>query len=340
MIIYLGNKLSKHGKTASVIEQLTPRLSEFASIVSYSSRKGQVARIIDMLWAIVRMRRRTSLVIIDAFSSRAFWYAYFAASLCQFFKIPYIPILHGGDFLARLNRSPRAAHFVFCNSAMNISPSLYLKEHFTKAGFPVRYIPNFLEIENYPQMQRNENSVHLLWVRSFHQLYNPLLAIEVLAALKSNYPKATLLMVGPDKDGSMMLAKQRAIELEVENSVTFTGLLTRTEWIKQASNSTVFINTTNFDNMPISIIEAMALGLPVVSTNVGGLPYLITNDKDGILLPPCSVTAFTMAIQKIINDPDYTQSMILMAREKALSFDWSNVGPQWREIINQYKRDR
>lgn len=95
--------LSKHGKTASVIELLTPKLAEFVTVKSYSARKSQIVRLIEMMWAVVKHRANVSLVLIDAFSSRAFWYCYAVALLCRVLRIPYAPILHGGDF-PTLNR--------------------------------------------------------------------------------------------------------------------------------------------------------------------------------------------------------------------------------------------
>jgi len=79
-------------------------------------------------------------------------------------------------------------------------------------------------------------------------------------------------MVGPDKDSSLGEAKDLAKQLGVAESVTFTGVLPKAQWHQLSEKFDIFINTTNIDNMPVSIIEAMALGLPIVSTNAGGLP--------------------------------------------------------------------
>jgi L-malate glycosyltransferase len=337
MILYLGNILSSHGKTASVIEFLSVKLAEFTKVHVCSNKRSQFLRLCHMMWAIITMRTKVSLVIIDAFSSKAFWYAFFSAALCRIFRIPFIPVLHGGDFPNRLRRSPRACNFVFAHSAVNISPSYYLEEHFKRAKFRVQYIPNFLEIGKYEFKDRPYFRPTLLWVRSFHELYNPLLAIDILASIKKRYPSAALCMVGPDKDGSMLRTKQRAIDLGLAESVIFTGLLSKAEWISLSRECDIFINTTNFDNMPVSVIEAMALGLPIVSTNVGGLPYLIRNEIDGLLVNPSSVMEFSSAVERILLDSDLGRTLAVSARRKALTFDWSITGPQWRNVINKYQ---
>ncbi|MDZ7648841.1 MAG: glycosyltransferase family 4 protein [Cytophagales bacterium] len=135
-------------------------------------------------------------------------------------------------------------------------------------------------------------------VQVIHKLYNPLLAIDILREVKLAFPSASLCMIGPDKDGSLALTKNRVIELGLEDAVTFTGILSKEEWPIRSVDYDIFINTTNFDNMPISVIEAMALGLAIVSTNVGGLPYLIEDEKDGLLVNAGSSKDFSESIQK------------------------------------------
>lgn len=292
---------------------------------------------VDMVLSILQYRKKVSVVLIDAYSSRAFWYVFGIALLCRAFKIPYVPIIHGGNFPARLVQSKVASRRIFSNSLINVSPSIYLKEHFESNHFAVKYIPNFIELNNYPFLSRRKVVPRLLWVRSFHKLYNPLLAIDVLASLKEDYPNASLCMIGPDKDGSLSLAKQRAASLKVEDSITFTGLLSKRDWIDKSADFDIFINTTNFDNMPISVIEAMALGLPIVSTNVGGLPYLIDNGKEGLLVEPDSVYNFVSAIKTIMADTQLANDLAKNARLKAESFDWKNIAPFWKEIIDQNK---
>jgi len=89
-------------------------------------------------------------------------------------------------------------------------------------------------------------------------------------------------MVGPDKDGSMEVCKKYVL---INNlPVTFTGKLKKKNWTGLASKFDIFINTSNIDNSPLSVIEAMALGLPVITTNVGGIPFLIDHKVDGILI--------------------------------------------------------
>jgi glycosyltransferase involved in cell wall biosynthesis len=99
----------------------------------------------------------------------------------------------------------------------------------------------------------------------------------------------------------------------------------------------VFINTTNFDNTPVSVIEAMALGLPIVSTNVGGMPFLIEDRKQGLLVPPNDVTAMVNAILQLFDSPELRGLLIAHARQHVEHFDWHTVKSLWDAVIHQKK---
>lgn len=336
MILYLGNMLSKHGNSVSVIETLAPRLSENIPIKAYSSKKNQLFRLLDMLLAILRYRREIKVVLIDSYSSpRAFTYTLAVALLCRYLNISYIPILHGGDFPNRIQRWDSLCQFVFSNSIINISPSNYLRDAFEHKGFKTALIPNAVEVDKYNFKLRKIIRPRLLWVRAFHQsTYNPQMAIKALQLLTEYAPNACLCMVGPDKDGSLKSCQTMANELGISDKITFTGRLSKAEWTSLSSGYDIFISTTNFDNMPVSVIEAMALGLPVVSTNVGGVPYLIEHEKTGLLVPPNDVEEMVRAITKLISNNALAESLSLAARQKAEQYDWRNIKPQWIEILN------
>jgi glycosyltransferase involved in cell wall biosynthesis len=96
----------------------------------------------------------------------------------------------------------------------------------------------------------------------------------------------------------------------------------------------IFINTTNFDNHPVSVIEAMALGLPVVTTNVGGVPFLVDDEENGLLVPPNQVDEFVKAVERLIETPELAERIAKNARQKVEAYDWETVKFQWFELID------
>jgi glycosyltransferase involved in cell wall biosynthesis len=331
-LLYIGNRLSKHGVSPTTIEILGPLLEQEGFTVSYSSSlKNKVLRFIAMVWSVFQYRN-VDYVLIDTYSTTNFWYALATSQLCRCLKLKYIPILHGGNLAFRLKNNPRICKMIFMHSFQNVSPSLFLIKKFKAEGYEnVIYIPNTIELENYSFLEREKAKPNLLWVRSFAKIYNPIMAVEVFASIRKKYPEATLCMVGPEKDGSLLGAKQKAKDLKL--NILFTGRLSKQDWINQSKEYDIFINTTHFDNMPVSLIEAMSLGLAVVSTNVGGIPFLVQDQKEGLLIPDNDVDKMVEEIDRLIKNTDLFGEITVNARRKSEGFDWQVVKCEWVTIL-------
>lgn len=331
-ILYIGNKLAQRGLTPTTVDTLGKQLQEIADVVTVSSKKNKILRLIDMCSAVFR-HRKADYVIIDTYSSSAFTFAVWTAKCCRMLHKRYIPILHGGNLPSRLDKSPKLCHDLFDKAFINVSPSGYLKYEFEQRGYKnIKVISNTIEITNYQFKERSELRPKILWVRSFAKVYNCNMAIEVLKQLITKYPDAELCMVGPDKDGSMEEAKELVQKYGLTGKVTFTGRLSKRDWCDLSAQYDIFINTTNADNMPVSLIEGMALGLPIVSTNVGGVPYLV-KEEEGILVEKNDVQGMVSAIDFLISNPENTRKICLAGRHKAETFDWMEVKKAWSHLL-------
>lgn len=333
MIVYIGNKLLKHGYTPTTADTLGPALGELYDVVTVSDKKNKVLRMLDMLMTIRRNRKEAKLVLIDTYSTSNFYFALACGWLSKRLGIPYIPILHGGDLPKRIEKSKKTADFLFSNSAFNVAPSGYLKSAFGEAGYDTVYIPNTIDIEKYPLRVRAKLSPRLLYVRAFSKVYNPQMAIRTLARLLKKFSDAELCMVGPDKDGTLAEVQALAKELGVEDRVVFTGKLPKAEWIALSKTYDVFINTTNFDNTPVSVIEAMALGMGVVSTDVGGIPFLLDDGENALLVGKNDDEKMAEAVEMLLRDTNKAAAMTAAARKKAETFAWDAVKTKWQALI-------
>ena len=333
-ILYIGNRLSTKNSTVTSVDTLGSFLEkEGYPVRKYSNKKNKLLRLLSMCAAVFKFRKSTDIILIDTYSTQNFYYAWIVAWCANTVNIPYVPILRGGNLPERLKTDPQKCNFLFKHAKVNVSPSRYLLKFFNDFGYSnVIYIPNSIQIEYY-QFKKRKITPKLLWVRSFSKIYNPLLAVKTLENLLNDYPDATLCMIGPEKDGSLEDCKTYVKNHHLP--VTFTGKLEKNEWINLADEYSIFINTTNFDNTPISVIEAMALGLPVVSTNVGGIPFLLEHDKDAQLVEPENSIAFTEAVRKILHHPEMAEKLANKAREKAESFDWEKVKHYWFKLLDE-----
>jgi len=333
-ILYIGNNLHNNKTNPSSIQVVGKQLEGEGYDMLYSSSQNyKVLRLLNMLYTCLKYRKSVDKVIIDTYSTSNFYYAVLVAQLCQILRIPYILNLNGGNLPSRLQKNPKLCKRTFKPAQALISPSLYLKEAFCNYGYAdVIYIPNALNLNNYMFKIRPITDINLFWLRSFNKIYNPCLAIDILYELQQQGYNTSLCMVGPDSDGSLAKVMESAKSLDV--AVNIPGKLKKPEWIHLAKSYNIFINTTNFDNMPVSVIEAMAIGLPIVSTNVGGMPFLIEDGVDGILVPPNNSKAFVDAIKKIYSHPKATEKMVINARKKVEQFDWMLLKERWHNVLN------
>jgi len=334
-ILYIGNNLTQKSKYNSTLTTLSYLfVNEGFNVLISSSKRMKIIRLIDMCWSVIKNRNKVDLILIDTFSTTNFYYAYFTSLLARFFKIPYIPILHGGNLPNRLKKSPKKSKSIFKHSRINVAPSNYLKSAFEKENFKTILIPNTIEINQYKFKERTSFKPMLLWVRAFDKIYNPKMAVYVLNELKKDFPEAKLCMIGPQKDESLELTKKLIKELDLENDIEITGVLPKEEWHEKSKNYDIFINTTNFDNTPVSLIEVMALGLPIITTNVGGIPFLIDDGINGVLVNKNDTSEMVKIIKKYIKTAKETIKITENARKKAEGFDWKNVKNKWLEVLS------
>jgi len=297
-----------------------------------STRNNKALRLAEMLGLIAKYKDSTDIVLIDTYGAMNFYYAYLVGKTCEMFNLQYIPILHGGNLPDRLENSRKFSQSLFGKARVNIAPSKFLNDIFKSYGFQnTQIIPNAIRTDKYPFNKRKEFRPKLLWVRRFQKRYNPMMALNVLLKLKEKYPGASLCMVGPEKDGTMASCKKLAEKHDLD--VRFTGKLKKKHWAQLSTNYDFFINTTSIDNTPISVIEAMSLGLAIVSTNVGGMPMLIENNRDGILVPEEDGDTMVNEIAEIIENPEKGRLLCLNARKKVESFDWEAIKDDWNSIL-------
>lgn len=332
-ILYIGNKLSSHGNTATSIETLGYLLEiDNYKIFYASSKKNKFFRMVDMIFKTLLYSRNVNYVLIDTYSTTNFWYAFIISQLCRVLNLKYIPKLHGGDLPKRLENNKKLCDLIFKNAYLNIAPSAYLYEAFLKKGYSnIKYIPNTIELKNYKFNERLMDFPRLLWVRSFSSIYNPLMAIKVVSKLKEKFPDVHLCMVGPIKDDSY----EKTVEFAKENNVEviFTGKLSKKKWTSISKNYNVFINTTHYDNTPISVIEALALGLPVVSTNVGGIPFFLTHLKNALLVDDNDVDDMVLQIERLFENPELSKKIVQSGQTLVKKFDWEIVKKEWKSLL-------
>jgi glycosyltransferase involved in cell wall biosynthesis len=341
-ILLVGNFLSASSGTRSVCEDLADRLPAIGwSVHTTSSKPGRLLRLLDMISTVWRLRRRYAVAQVDVYSGLAFIWAEIVCSVLRQIRKPYILTLHGGNLPLFSQRWPGRVRRILQSAAVVTTPSPYLLDHMRRYRADLHLLPNPLDLSALNCRLRTQPQARLVWLRAFHAIYNPAMAVEVVALLARDVPNVQLIMIGPDKaDGSLPAVQALAAELGVQDRITIHGSIPKADVGRWLHTGDIFLNTANIDNTPVSVLEAMACGLCVVSTNVGGLPYLLEHERDALLVPPSDSAAMASAVRRVLTEPELATQLSSRARIKVEQFDWAIILPHWKTLLSNLAERR
>jgi glycosyltransferase involved in cell wall biosynthesis len=301
--------------------------------ISASARDNRIARLSDIVKTIVLRRREIDVLIIDVFSGTSFIVADLASLLGRVLRKPVLLILRGGALPQFSSRHPRWVRRVFGRADAIVAPSEFLARVAVQLGFCPQVIPNVIDLSKYPYRHRERVNPRLFWMRSFHTMYNPVMAVRVMERLNREIPEVSLVMAGQDK-GLQSVLINLAQEAGLGSSVRFPGILDMAGKTREGSAADIFLITNRIDNMPVTALEACAMGLPVVATAVGGIPDLLKNEETGLLVPDDSDEAMACAIRRLINERGLAARLSANGRRLAERSSWKQVQPLWDEILS------
>jgi len=332
-----GNFLSAKTGTRGMCEDLTIQLRKKGFLVFTASDKpNRLPRMADLLWTAWRNRERYQVAIVEIYSGLAFEWAWLLSKFLRLLKKPFIAVLHGGKLAEFYRTKPKKVSELLNHAALVCSPSHMLQNAFHKEGFQVEYLPNGIDLSLYPYRKREKIEPNIVWLRAIHEIYNPLMAIQAFKLVLEAYPEAKLWMIGPDKaDGTMPKLVAEIESLQYPDHVTIFGAVAKNDVPKWLNRADIFINTTNYESFGVSVVEAIACGLPVVSTDAGELPLLWKNSEEIFLVPKNDAQGMAKKVLELLNGDVPAGQLVIRAKEKAEQFDWENIMPLWVKMIDK-----
>jgi L-malate glycosyltransferase len=339
-LCFVGSMMGRNAGYITTQGQIMADLfaAEGYEVACVSSKLNRAARLSEIAAVLIAGSRRFDIVVIDVYSGLSLILADMASLLCKALKLPLIMVLRGGNLPAYIEKHPRRTKRILKRARCLVAPSAFLAEKIGVHGFEIKVVPNIIKLDLYPFREREKLSPRLIWMRSFHPIYNPQMAINVLAELRKEHPTATLTMAGADK-GLEPELKKMAREMNLGDAVRFAGFLNQEQKAREFSAADIFINTNRIDNMPVSVVEACACGLPVVATNVGGLPFLISDGENGLLVENENVAAMVEAINLLLKDSSVARKISRNGGLLAAGSAWSTLRGSWEklfaEVLNQ-----
>jgi len=210
-----------------------------------------------------------------------------------------------------------------------IAPSGYLVDVFARFGLRAQAIFNIAALDEYRFRGRRPLRPLFFTGRSHEPLYNVPCVLRAFALIQRRYPEARL-TVGGD-GGERRRLEQLARELKLRNT-TFTGLIPSDRMPAVYDAHDIYLTATNIDNMPNSITECFAAGLPVVTTNAGGVPYIVKHEETGLMVGRDNYEALAANAIRLLEDQELAAAIARRAREECAQYDWQRIKGQWLEV--------
>lgn len=205
-----------------------------------------------------------------------------------------------------------------------IVPSGFLEQVFAKRGFASSIVPNIVDLTSFRAADHPRAiEPHIVVARNLEPLYDNATALRAFALIRQEHPHARLTIAGTGPQRSELETLARA--LCVDDAVTFCGRVENSDMPALYQTTDIAINPSLVDNMPISILEALASGVPVVSTNVGGVPFLVADGKTALLVPARDPAQMANAVLRILSDASLRQSLAHAGLAHARQFGWESV---------------
>lgn len=284
-------------------------------------------RLLPYLHSLWELAGRCDLIHVMANSGWS-WHLFATPAiwLAKLRKVPSVVNYHGGEAEAFLENSIRVVRASLQQSAALIVPSAFLETVFSRFGINARIVPNTIDTERFHNSHpHREKRRQFLVSRNLEPIYDNETAIRAFAIVRQTYPDARLTVAGSGPQAEPLAAL--VDELELSDSVRFTGRLDRDEMARVYREADISINPSRVDNMPVSILEAMASGTPVVSTAVGGIPFLVEHRKTALLVPPGSPEMMADAIKQIMEDISLADRLVTNGLQEIQKYTWLKTWP-------------
>jgi glycosyltransferase involved in cell wall biosynthesis len=210
-----------------------------------------------------------------------------------------------------------------------VVPSEYLRGIFARHGYPVRVIRNVVNMAHFRCRDRRFLRPHLVSTRNLERYYRVDNTLEAFAHVQARYPQATLNVAGSGREEPQLRHLAASLGL---TGIRFLGRVKPDDLPALLDEADVFVNSSVVDNQPVSVLEAFAAGLPVVSTPAGDIANLVRDGETGLLVPAGNPAAMAKAVIGLLEDPDRAAVMARRARVEVEKHSWEHVRERWAAV--------
>lgn len=340
--LQLAQLLRQEGATVQLIQVNRPYRPQW--IARFKGIRA-IFRLLSYMVTLWRSANHVQLYHVMANSGWS-WHLFAAPAIwvARIRRKPVIVNYRGGEADAFFEK----AHFWIKPSLRRadaiIVPSGFLKTVFKKHGFPADIVPNIINLDRF-NAHCDSASIpcmhpfpRILVARNLEPIYDNASALRAFAIVRNTFPAARLILAGSGPE--LQVLENLAAQLQLTDAVTFTGRVDNAHMATLYRDADVMINPSLVDNMPNSILEALASGVPVVSTNVGGVPYLVEHGKTALLVPAQNPVAMAEAILTLLNDPILAKRIAQAGLESVQQYAWIKVKDRLLQMYEKILKNK
>ena len=324
----LARLLQDSGTTVEVVRSNAPYRPAWVERLRGVRAVFRLAPFLVSLW---RAGGRVDVFHVMANSGWA-WHLFAAPAvwIARWRGRPVVVNYRGGEAEAFMAREARWVVPTLARASTVIVPSGFLAGIFRNHGIGAEIVQNIIDLSRFRPAVRSPADLHLIVTRNLEDIYDIPTALHAFAAVKRVHGGARLTIAGsgPARADLERLAR----ELGVTSDVTFSGNIDNEQIADLYRSASLLVNPTRVDNMPISLLEAMASGLPIVSTDAGGIPFLVEDGTTALLVHPGDPDAMARAILRLLDDRALADRLVAAGLAAVQAYTWDRVKPRLLDV--------
>lgn len=299
-------------------------------------------RLVPFIWAIWKMAGRVDVVHLMAnsgwswqlFSAPTIWIGWLRST-------PVIVNYRGGEAQRYFAESYSQVRPSLARATKIVVPSGFLKKVFADFDLETQIIPNIINLDRFrPRAGAHEGerrSYHLIITRNLETIYGIETAIRAVGLARESIEDIQLHIAGTGPQQAEL--EQLVNTLGLQQAVHFVGRLGPEQIVSFYQSADAMLNPTTVDNMPNSVLESLASGVPVITTDVGGIPYIVQHDETALLVSVGNPEAMAEQIVRLYSSPELAQRIIEKGIAAVQAYAWPEVKQQWLDTYEAVRME-
>lgn len=321
-VLLICNYKPSVGGISGQVELLQKYLRSEGHTADIFSTKASVLRRLLLPLRLLHVAREYDVLHIHCCSGWGFLPAVVGVTVGRRLKKRLVLTYHGGGGEKFFGKHPRLVHHFLTRTNTNIVLSGFLAKIFDKHHLPYTIIPNIIELDDKQYRSRETLKPNFICTRAHEELYNISCILRAFQKTLTELPEATLILVGDGSQHEELVNMTKEMGL---TNVTFTGRVDNTEIYAYLDQSDIFLSSPTIDNMPVSVLEAMNAGLLVISSRVGGVPYMIRNGVNGLLFDSNDSNKLAELMLWSVENQAISKAIIQQAHQSVRNYRWVSI---------------